>query len=277
MIVLLAAGGVMAYFFLAPAQVAQVAPTLAIVVPSLAPPAAVETGPTTEPTAAPDVSYNGVSFSYNHFLGGGVNQEVLPAVQPDSNSAPFDVIPQHFAFTFTNYTLSNTFHTPQILVLPVDDYINMIPELKPRVELLKSLIASRPATVTNDLPFLPMWNAGMVFHSNLKYIDFKNGSGIRFLTMFSQGIMPVTNDSLFYTYQGITSDGKYYISIVMPVHTPKLPNEADLTQQDYDSINNNYNQYIQTVSSVLDTQDNSRYSPNLDWLDEMAASFSIKP
>ena len=45
-------------------------------------------------------------------------------------------------------------------------------------------------------------------HSQVQYLDFKNGTGVRYLTQFDQGILPINNYELVYTYQGLTSDGK---------------------------------------------------------------------
>lgn len=79
------------------------------------------------------------------------------------------------------------------------------------------------------LPFLPLFNAHQVMHTSLQYLDFKNGTGLRYLTWFSQGIMPINNYELIYTNQGLTSDGKYYVAAVLPVTHPNLPSDGKVT------------------------------------------------
>ena len=68
------------------------------------------------------------------------------------------------------------------------------------------------------MPFLPLFNAAQVMHTHLQYLDFKNGQGLRYLTEFDQGIIPINNYELIYTYQGLTGDGKYYVAAVLPVN-----------------------------------------------------------
>ena len=60
-------------------------------------------------------------------------------------------------------------------------------------------------------------------HVQVQYLDFKSGTGVRFLTQFNNGMAPVNNHDLIYTFQGLTSDGKYYIAAVLPVTHPDLP------------------------------------------------------
>lgn len=44
-----------------------------------------------------------------------------------------------------------------------------------------------------------------------------DGGGIRYLTQFGQAAGLITNPELFYTFQGLTDDGAYYVAAVFPV------------------------------------------------------------
>ena len=58
---------------------------------------------------------------------------------------------------------------------------------------------------------LPILNAAQVFHAQTKYLDFNDGSGVGFVTYYAQDVSPVTRDQIFYSFQGLTDNGKYYV------------------------------------------------------------------
>ena len=57
----------------------------------------------------------------------------------------------------------------------------------------------------------------------MRYLDFPS-DGVRFITRYAQDVSPVTNQSVFFTFQGLTSDGQHYVSLFWPVDTSSLPN-----------------------------------------------------
>jgi hypothetical protein len=92
---------------------------------------------------------------------------------------------------------------------------------------LQALIQA-PQEMT-PMPFLPLFNAAQVMHTHVQYLDFKTGQGLRYLTMFSQGIVPINNNELIYTYQGLTSDRRYYVAAVLPVTHPSPPADGNVS------------------------------------------------
>jgi hypothetical protein len=88
-------------------------------------------------------------------------------------------------------------------------------------------------------------------HVQVQYLDFKNGKGVRFLTWYSQGIMPVNNHELIYTYQGLTGDGTYYVAAVLPVNHPSLPADGKVTGNEPPEFTSNYTAYIASVVNTL--------------------------
>src|SRR5690606_34591253 len=97
---------------------------------------------------------------------------------------------------------------------------------------------------------------------------------VRFITFYSQGIDPVTNDRLFYSFIGITDDGQYVVSVSSPVTAPVL-SEIDYTNLDYDAFSQNYTEYIVQTLSDLDELDAQAYTPALDVLDDLIRSVEI--
>ena len=59
------------------------------------------------------------------------------------------------------------------------------------------------------------------------YVDFAGGSGVRFIGRESTEHSPVTKDQFNYYFQGLTSDGNYYVSFVFPIFTPDLPDTPE--------------------------------------------------
>jgi len=75
------------------------------------------------------------------------------------------------------------------------------------------------------LPFLPWLNSAQVFCAQPQYVEFNGGKGIRYLTAFSQGVDPLLDSNIFYTFQGLSDDGEIYFSAVFPVRTGIFPLE----------------------------------------------------
>ena len=122
-----------------------------------------------------------------------------------------------------------------------------------------------------NLPFLPPFNAAQVFHVLEKRLDSDHNSGIRFLTLYSQGIVGVTNYEIFYTYQGISADGRYYIAAVLPVKSSLL-SDTQLTNEDLEKIVDEYQNYIGDMTDLIRTENGGIVTPSLEALDAMMMS-----
>lgn len=128
----------------------------------------------------------------------------------------------------------------------------------------------------SEMPFLALWPAAQLFSAQVSYFDFQYGSGIRFLTMFGQDIYPVDNTNLFYTYQGITQDGKYYISAIIPITLTGLPDDGSvLIGDDYSEFYDNWDSYLANVLRFQGEQSLDSFNPSLHLLDEMITSILI--
>ena len=63
---------------------------------------------------------------------------------------------------------------------------------------------------------LPLMNAVQQMHTRVEYVQFKGGEGVSYLAQYAQGPVPVNNGELFYTFQGLTDDGEFYVSAILP-------------------------------------------------------------
>ena len=83
------------------------------------------------------------------------------------------------------------------------------------------------------MPFLPLWEACQAFVARPRYVRFKNGEGVLFLTQMDVGeTSQVTNQGLEYAFQGMTNDGQFYVYAEFSVAAPFLPmgNEPEVQQ-----------------------------------------------
>jgi hypothetical protein len=97
---------------------------------------------------------------------------------------------------------------------------------------LESILALRPAEFETALepgtgiPVLPPdLCCVQTLRARIAYMNFQNGTGVRFLTDFRGDASPITDGSVFYTFQGLTADGRYYVSVRLPVSHPSLPDD----------------------------------------------------
>lgn len=255
--------------------------TLPVAVQDASPTAAPTSAPTSVPTTAPlptltpNVIYEGIRLSYDPAVASGSTAQTVPAVTASDQVAPWDVAPQHVEMVFSGYALRDTFHTPALYVYPVDEYARSSETAGQIIADLRKMLAEKPPAA-DHVPFLPIWNAGPIMHARLAYLDFKNGSGVRILTQYAQAIYPINNQSLFYTFQGLTDDGKYYVSFVLPISHPALPATGELSASEYSSLESSFQSYIQGVVQLLDSQPPQSFTPDVGKLDEMVQSLEVK-
>lgn len=218
------------------------------------------------------VDCQGVTLYYDPLLATSLSCSTVPAQTNDPIEWSY---PAHRQLAFEGYTLSGTFHQPRILVYPVADYASLNPNFPTSFSELQNMIATKPEQ-PESIPFLPVWNAAQMIRAQIEYLDFENGSGVRFLTMYGQSFYPVNNNHLFYAFQGITTDGQYVISAVLPVSHPALPaTENDIPGGDWDAFAANFTTYIEETRVLLNSQADNAFSPDLQMLDDMISSITV--
>lgn len=247
-------------------------------------PTLVPTQPAPSATLPPDLpraAFNGISFSYPQSLAANVSYEIVPANPATADSPGWDIYPQYTLFNFNDYALAHTFHNASIAVYPTAEYAAMQPYAAEAFSRLAQVLASRQTSFTGNqtLPLLPIWNAAQMLQSNVSYFRFANGSGVRYLTQYGQAVYPINNEAVFYTYQGITDDGKYYITAVLPVNHEALPNTAEegIPNGDWQGFSENFLAYLEAIEPWMDELPADGFTPRLEELDAMLASLTVNP
>ncbi|HZW04578.1 MAG TPA: helix-turn-helix transcriptional regulator [Anaerolineaceae bacterium] len=240
----------------------------------------VETAPQPVLTAAPILpvdgrySFEGVSLAVDPVVASGLTGQVIPE-NPGSPDGPgWEIRPQYVQLSPDGYPLEGTFHAPVISVFPTGDYRRLAPLAGEQVDELAALLAEKPAA-PDQIPFLPLINAGQVFRSNVEYLEFQNGSGVRYLTLLGQYPAPANNHELFYTFQGLTADGRQMISMVLPVNHPSLRENADaFSQSEMEAIWADPD-YYPNITASLSAEPAGSFTPDLAALDALVESLEI--
>jgi hypothetical protein len=241
---------------------------------SITPAPTTESPVVTEPPVMTNVTCNELSLYLDPALASGYDCQTVP-----ESSMEFDLYPQHTELTLQGYPLAGKFFEPHLSIYPVAQYTALLPDHIPGwVTALQTLIAGGAAGETS-LPFLPVFNAAQVFHAQYLVVPFVSGGGIRFLAEYAQYAAPVNNTDLFYTYQGLTADGQYWISAILPVNLPGLPADATnlpggVTPEEFST---NFTTYITDMIAQLNAQPAGAYAPSLAALDALVASITIAP
>jgi hypothetical protein len=222
------------------------------------------------PVEGNEIIFEGIRFVYPNSIASGVD----PANKPEMEDMA-SVIPAHTEFIFNGYAWNGSMHTPTVYVYSTDAYRSANEYAGEKIDELNTLIHDRPAA-PETIPFIPLWNAAQMFTAQVEYIDFQNGSGVRFLSQYGQAIYPINNNGLFYTFQGLTNDGKWYVSAVFPVSHAALPANGDIPDDDWETFNDNYLTYMADTTNMLNTQLADSFTPHLNELDNIIYSLQVK-
>jgi hypothetical protein len=245
--------------------------------PTLAEDTPTPTAPATEIL----ITVAGKSFSIPPGVATGATLESVPGML-DSNLPIWAIYPAHEEFILEGYALQNKVFIPKIVIYPKEEFSTVNEGAAEIILDMQNTLANQSAPLNEVLPFLPLFNAGQIFHSNEKFLAFQNGIGVRFLTQFGQAPAPVNNHELFYTFQGLTNDGAYYVAAILPVNAAFLIENAEPeTSTPADGIPFDWNNfetltgYIAAVKQKLNTTAPNAFTPTLSSLDQMIQSLSV--
>ena len=152
------------------------------------------------------------------------------------------------------------------------------PEIAFATAELRRILSGRPKSpdiTKKDLPDLPVIEAGHAIHSKIQFVDSGIGSGILFLTQYTQEMLPdpINNEELTCDFQGLTDDGKYYVAARMAITHPSLPKGIDFT----DHVERDKKlRYLKEGEKRLNGLPDDSFQPSLPELKKLLASISVK-
>lgn len=266
-------------------------PTATATTPPAAAPTATPPVPTGEVPyialgAAPDenATFEGISFHFDLDLFSAWTSEIVPP--PDQSSGePVDwLTPSHYRFDFQGYPVANELHQPTIFVIPAENYQNFGSGVGQReIDRLVELLTVRQPdawTPGRSLPMLPIYPAAQGILAQVAYVEFQSGIGLRYLTQLGQAVWPINNYNLFYTFQGLTHDRRYYVAVFLPISHPGLPGQIDVNNMPQDfrdaETSGNYDAYYQSKVDQLNAALPGDFRPDLSQLDALVQSIRVE-
>lgn len=225
-----------------------------------------------------------VSFEYASLVipddvASGANTDKMTAVSSNSD-APWDIAPTHLRFTLTDYQLEDKFHEPRIFIYPANEYAQVNSNAAEQIDRIRKLL-SGTALMKETLPIVPFFNAQPLIAAHIKIIPFQNGNGVSSLTQYAQYAAPINNRELFYHYQGLTSDGEYYVIAILPITAPLLAEDEKPEAQvpaegvPIPSDTGPNEVYYFSVTEKLNSLAPDSYTPSLNSMDALIQSILI--
>ena len=215
--------------------------------------------------------------------------DVIFEIEPELDSMG-GLIPIRQSLTFEQEGNTPSFPRYRLTVASIADFseddmprgIEAVDELQALLETESEFIEPILESVNPGKPPQPLsfpsdpfiFGARRLLIALPHYVDMENGRGIAFITMYGQNIFPVSNESLFYNFVGITDNGNYLVSFEYPVRSELLME----SMRDFVSPPNwedNYHIYMQQATDSLNTMSSNDWQPTLDELDTLVNSIYV--
>jgi hypothetical protein len=149
---------------------------------------------------------------------------------------------------------------------------------------LQALLASPATPLTNDnLSTVPFNGAAaQQYAAKAQFIPFNGGNGVSMISQYAQFPGPILRDNSFYHYEGLTSDGKYFVAVLFPV---TLPLQSTSENPNADGLPNPYpsditdtaalTAYYQGITDHLTAASADSFQPSLTLLDALIQSITV--
>ncbi len=245
--------------------------------------------------AKKSAAHGGVSIAYDSALAREVRGETIAAAPLDLPSdKPDGVYPEHVAFKLVGVegAPANSYHEPIVRVSSVAEYLKafsvsprLVREAERTLGELRRLIRRRPAALKGNVPMLPFPDGTEFFHARVRYLRFRGGSGVAFVTQGTQDTELINTQHTSYEFRGLTDDGRFYVSAEFPVGASPIAASRDADPHyGYTTeliINDpraqrRYDAYVEGVRRRLERLRPEQFGPDLRLYDELLSSLEIR-
>ena len=240
-------------------------------------------------------AHGGASLTYDEALAREVKAETVPAAPLESaDEKPDGVYPEHVAFTLAGLSgaPADSFNRPVIRICPVDEYLKAF-SVSPRyvrdarrtLGELRRLIRRRTPALKGNVPALPFADATEVFHARVKYLRFRGGAGLAFLTQSQQDYELLNGQHASYSFRGLTDDGRFYVTADLPVGSQALAATRDAPAHEGYTLpreigtrlaRQRYTAYVERVRRKLERLPDAQFGPDLRLYEELLSSIEIR-
>lgn len=240
--------------------------------------------------ATSSVSFDGVGFDFSHTLGRSVN--ILRSPRQGTDELPLgEGAPAHIVFSLYPRQ-SEAKRVPALWDLPGSVNVYRTRALEGYAVAtrqwteLQRILTDRPEPQVLEadavdgsapLPYLPVAEeAAQALVARVGYIDTPELSGVAYVTGFRQGEYPFTRDDLWYSFQGLSTDGRWYVAVNWRLRAGMFP--RTVSQADAERVGSSarrWERYIRESVATLDAAEPTAFLPSLDTLDALVRSIDF--
>jgi hypothetical protein len=235
------------------------------------------------------VSFDGFSFTFDDTFGTQVHIRQVPGDRVELE-IPGGPEPAYTEFDVFTVGVGEASATPRLFEAPLGVRVYRTADIaayeesQEQVEQLAALrnqypdlaVYTQPEGIIQHwyLPFLPVVPAMQIIRGQAHYVDQPTFSGIAFLTAYRQGPGPFLGNEFFYTFQGLSADGQYYVSAVVPLQTALFPDDVP-AGFNYDAWIGAIDAYYAESQATLNNAAPADFVPSLDVIDAIFAGFTF--
>ena len=210
------------------------------------------------------VEFQDVTFDFDPCTFGNIKAEEIPDHRlKRAEDKPDLVAPGHLRFEFEKGPEG---WKPFVEIYPLQRFPEMyavnkvsVSRAKKDIFDLKKVIENPAYRVEGEIPYIPFVDASQSFQAHVASSQFRGGKGIYFVTYFDTEITLINNDHLRYIFEGVTSDGKYYVLAEIPVSVPFLPDGLTQNADEHGIEGLTYDELIEMVGAEPKSRKSSRY------------------
>lgn len=194
------------------------------------------------------------------------------------------LLPERAVILLEGYAGPNDRRFGSITLFPVANFVAVDPYVETHLTDLKALLGggappTSQTTFGKGLPMIEPRDAGQVYFAQYALRPMQSGIGIRYLAQYAQEQVLVSSDSMSYTFQGLTDDGKYWVSAILPVGHQDF-SEVLLDPPGggtWEEFWARYDDYLEGAVEQLDRELPAGFEPSLEDLDALVASITVAP
>jgi hypothetical protein len=230
---------------------------------------------------APSRPTNTTCHELAFFLDSKLADEAQCFLVPEAGGAgtePSATNPEYTKTLLLGYRPSGRMMQPVISVFPVSGYRDLLPDIvDPAIALLQKLTSGSELR-GDTIPIFPVQDASQLFVAQYRVIQFQSGTGVRYITQYGTANVPPNNHDLFYSFQGLTADGRYWVSVILPTTQPSLWDTAgNPTNSEYKTIDKDPEAYYAQKVELIDGFKPRTFLPSIELFDALVESILIQP
>ena len=220
-------------------------------------------------------TYQGITFSYANGLIRSLTTNRLPAsrnvtvLSADQQPAYYLGVPDFLVFNFDGTT--EPLASSRLVVQPLRDRGGLFYAGYPESEIgrFEELAVQIEAAEDTTMDTLR------------RRLPFQNGSGLRTIGYLPgpAELAPLSDDQIFYLFEGLTRDGRYHIWLQFNVQTPILPDAPGQFGNDereaFAAGTADYQAYLQEQRALVAALPPTAFTPDLTSLDALVASLHV--